>query len=85
MDDLGVEPDRDLVELAVEDGGTIVDGDLTDQDDVGGDVGIDGNLGHPLSYEEAYSWPLDGWQWWLNIWGKDTTRNKNFSNDQNCR
>ena len=51
--DVGAEPDGDLLEVAAEDGfvpdgGAVVDGDLAGEDDVGSDVCVHGNLGHPL-------------------------------------
>lgn len=52
--DVGAEADSDLVEIAakngaVPDGGSVVDGDLTGENDVGCHVGVDGDLGEPLA------------------------------------
>lgn len=55
--DVGAEPDGDLVEIATEDGatpdgGSIVDGDLAGENDVGRHVGVDGDLGDPLAQRD---------------------------------
>ena len=60
--DIGAEADGDLVEVTAEhatvpDGGAVVDGDLASEDDVGGHVGVDGDLGEPLSQRDDAALP----------------------------
>lgn len=52
--DIGAEPDSDLVQIApkdrpVPDGGSVVDGHLAGEDDVGSHVGVNGDFGEPLA------------------------------------
>ena len=58
MEDIGGELDGELAEIAVDedgsipDGGTIINIDLADKDDVGGDICIDSDLRYPLPQGE---------------------------------
>lgn len=60
--DVGAESDGYLVEIATEDGavpdgGSVIDGDLAGEDDVGGHVGVDGDLREPLAEGDDLALP----------------------------